>query len=314
MRIGATYVYRGDIQSARRYFVDALAIGDTIGDAWLQSASCNNLAFYSFTVGDPGAAEKLLARQLQLGRELGDRKIEATAHDNLGYARLLSGDLDEALTHFTESRTIATEMKTQQVLAVATANVGDVLLARGDLDGAQREYEAALAIREKIGEKRGVAESRINLANLAIEEGRIDDAESLARQATEWASTSKVWDVEALGRTALAHALLRDNRAADARKEIDFATKLADARENVVVKIATHTMRARVAGAMDATEGAKLADDAIALASGDLVAPRLEAQLVRAEVASGAEKTRRMAAVAHDASELGFALIAKKAH
>ncbi|HWW62244.1 MAG TPA: tetratricopeptide repeat protein, partial [Thermoanaerobaculia bacterium] len=312
LRIGAVYVYRGEVQRARRYFVDALAIGEDLGDAWLQSAGCNNLAFCSFTVGDPRAAEALLARQLRLGLELGDRKIEATAHDNIGYAYYLRGDLDNANEHFTESAGVAREMKAQQLLAVATGNLGDVLLARGDLAGARREYEEALAIRGKIGEKRGVAESHINLANVAIEDGRFDDAEKLARDAAKWAGTAKVWDVEALARTALARALLDKNLAADAQKEIDVAAKLADARENVIIKIAVHAMRARVLAATDRAEAVRVADAAVALATGDLIAPRLDARYARADVATGSDRTKRMAEVAREASARGFALIAHK--
>lgn len=315
IRIGSVHIYRGEIEAAQKYLGDARAMGEQSGDTWVKAASYNNLAFCAFTQGDPSRAEALLRDMLEVARVVADRKMEATAHDNIGYARYLQGDLSDATEHFTRSVDLARAIRSQQVLAVATTNVGDVLFARGDVDGARMQYQAALSVRQKIGEKRAIAESQLTLAKIAIEEKRGSDAESLARPAIEWATGAKVWDVEALARAALAHALLLENRVSEAEKEAVEASRLADAHENVLIQITTTAMGARVAAARgDSGEARAFADRALVLASrGPLIAPQLESQLARAEVARGSERQQLLGSTARNAAARGFLLISRTA-
>lgn len=315
VRIGSIRIFIGAIEAAREDFLAALRVAAGSGDTSVQQTAWNNLAFCSFMAGDPRQAEDLLQQMLQLARELEDQRIEAAAIANIGYAQYLRGELDRAEESFQAAYELARTRELRQMMAVSQTNSGDVLLARGELARAREAYESALSLRESLRDRRGVAESRIALANAALEERRGADAEALARATVAWALEARVWDIEALGRTAWARALLQQQRIDEADRQISLALKLVNTHQNVVVRIAAGTAAARVAAAAGrAGDAQRIANETLRIASrGTLILPRAEAALAAAEVAPESVRRAQLAEAGRYAAARGFTLIARKA-
>lgn len=269
-------------------------------------------------MGDLDAARESFTRALELSREVGNRRSIAVNLNLLGEVLLRQGRLEEARRCFAEALEENEHTKDPRGRAYYVLALGDVDFAAADLAAARERYKQALAIRESLGETTNVAYSQLALALLAIEERRGREAAERAGAALDEFRAQEKPDDEAYALSVLARARLLQGEVAQAQAAIERAGALLEKSENREAKL-----RARLAGAeVDAAAGRavearrtleEVRRSAIALGFVDL---RLEVELLlgrlelAADPAAGAE---RLAAVAREASERGFRLLADKA-
>src|SRR5579875_1071430 len=190
---------------ALRYFRQALAIHEELGDLRGQARAANNLAFNYQLLGRHEDAVGYLRSALRLQRRIGHRYGEGIALVNLGEAYVALGRLGEAVARSTEARKLLAEVGSLRDVSYADTNLGRAMLARGREAEAIALLEQALAGHRSVGDRYGEAQDLRYLGLARARAGRPADA----RQA--WESAMAVF--ESLGDQALADqvaALLRE--------------------------------------------------------------------------------------------------------
>jgi DNA-binding SARP family transcriptional activator/Tfp pilus assembly protein PilF len=190
---------------ALRYFRQALAIHEELGDLRGQARAANNLAFTYQLLGRHQDAVGYLRSALRLQRRIGHRYGEGIALVNLGEAYVELGRVDEAVARSTEARRLLAEVGSLRDVSYADTNLGRAMLARGREAEAMTLLEQALAGHRSVGDRYGEAQDLRYLGVALARAGRLADA----RQA--WDSAMAI--CESLGEQALADqvaALLRE--------------------------------------------------------------------------------------------------------
>ncbi len=201
-QLAALYVDTGRMGEAESAFRDALAANPKMGAAY------NGLGVIAFTRGDVAAAEDLVRKGLAL------EPTVRTAHYNLGRIRETRGDATGAEALYRD------ELALYPDNGRARFNLAQLLRAHGDRAG----YLAEL--RQGVEQAPDFGASYWYLAREELAAGRLAEAADLARRGLE---AQPVAEAAPLGHYVLADVYNRQNRAADARAEVERARRLEDA-------------------------------------------------------------------------------------
>lgn len=198
---------QGDLEEARAFYEQALAIQRELEDLGGVAAALNNLGRVSRADGDEEGARALFRESLALYRRTDDRHGTAEVLTNLGELAEAHGNLDraranyeeclavhrelddgpgiagtlarlgvisekqandpEAMSFHEESLALAREIPDRSVTGSALTGIGRVLTRAGQLERAEDALREALSIRVDLGERAGAARSLLALAGLA---------------------------------------------------------------------------------------------------------------------------------------------------
>jgi eukaryotic-like serine/threonine-protein kinase len=307
----------GNLAVARELHERALGIYREIGKQSEEARALNNLANVLAAAGQLSEAMTMYEAALPKFRELGDDHAVAAILSNLGGLRVGRGDLAGASELYEQSRELFERVGAQSSLAFVHYQLGDLLFAKGDANGSRLNHEKALAIRERLGEKGGLAESRLALAQLSLDERLPVPAEALARTAAEEFRKEGRADDEAMSRSVLARALLRQGRIAEAKQEIESMRQRRP--ESRTVRLSVKTTLASVQAALGDTRiAASTVRDVIAESRRNgLTGLEFEARLAlgQVEIAGGRLEAGRtqLAALEKEAAAKGYVRIAQRA-
>jgi predicted ATPase/DNA-binding SARP family transcriptional activator len=164
----------GELDSMRRYALEALATCDRSGDRLARAGPLTALGFASLYGGSPGEAQALFAEALPLYRELGDLgSLVLTTLTPLANTALLQRDLQAAERYATEALELASGTGWE---ASALVWYGEVLTELGDHEAAEAATMRALRTALDAGLENWFRWALRNLARAAAERGRCGHA------------------------------------------------------------------------------------------------------------------------------------------
>jgi len=280
----------GQIDAAIASYQRALGLLQELGEHEKTGAILNNMAVDYANQGNLDRAEQLYRQAKVHFEQSGDKQNVATALSNIADILYLRGQLASAAKTYQETIDLiatidhgeawyptyrladltltrgnvreAKKLAQQAVEAIgptegsysalgqATIELGEALKAEGDLIGARQQFLAAQELQKKVGDQGLIQESQAELADLAIEEKHPDQAESLIRPAIAEFEQEKSDPALASGYTILSHALLMQDKVADAKTSIDAAIKYSQTSADPSLKFSAMIQRARVEAAV----------------------------------------------------------------
>jgi eukaryotic-like serine/threonine-protein kinase len=258
---------------------------------------------------------RLLREVVNAATQVGDKGRLALALNNLCDAQLQTGEVAEARKSCQQSLDLMVETtdkdgeaRTQQVFA-------NVLLATGDLPGAEKYYQQALQTQQQLKSQTDVASLQNSLANLNIEKRDFSNAEKLSLQALDSFLKGKDAPDEVLARCILAQAYLGMRRNKDAEDQI------LKAKEHVYglqgpFPLATFSIQLAILENTPKPSNAAISElkkiEAEMRKAGSLQLA-LEAKYTRAQAMAGPARKSELKAVAEEARQHGYLLLARKA-
>jgi tetratricopeptide (TPR) repeat protein len=207
-----------------------------------------------------------------------------------------------------ETRDKAGEARTQQVLA-------NVLLAGGDLPGAEKYYQQALRTQQQLESQADVAATQNSLAILSIEKRDFSAAEKLAQDALKYFLAAKDRTSEVLARCILAQAFLGMRRNKEAEDQILKAKEHIHDLQDPSLRAAFSIQQAVVENTLKPSEAAisELEKSEREMRESGSLQIALEAKLARAQALAGSFRKSELKAVAEEARQHGYLLLARKA-
>jgi tetratricopeptide (TPR) repeat protein len=161
--VGNTYITLGENEKASHCYEEALEIAREIKDRRGEGDNLSNLGNIYLSLGDTHKAKELYERALEIAREIDDREGEGIRLGNLGIIFIDMGDIDKAINFFEQAMKIAGKSGNLQSVATQLGNLGVAYAAIGEEERAMDHHNQALIIAKELGDRRSEG---IQLGNL----------------------------------------------------------------------------------------------------------------------------------------------------
>jgi len=165
---------QGNLDAARAYYNESLAIYKELGDRRGAARPLNGLGLVSWGQGDFVTARSFLEESLAIKRELADPSSISISLNNLGLVAHAQGDYTTARAYLEESLAIDRELNDKDAIATSLVNLGAVALDDGSYHAARPFFMEGLALFNEVGDTRGIADSLENLVGLAGRTGSFE--------------------------------------------------------------------------------------------------------------------------------------------
>jgi DNA-binding NarL/FixJ family response regulator len=170
---------QGDNKHAEFRTKEALAIAETVGNAWMAATNYNGLALIAWRAGDTRAMRQFANAALPVHREVGDHIAEVTSLIALAIADRLDSRLAEAAALFDQGHRLAEQSGFLWLAAAASFGSGEVALDRGQETDAVRHYRDSLVITADLGDLWGIGAAVGGIACVAALRGQSEHAARL---------------------------------------------------------------------------------------------------------------------------------------
>ncbi|TWD82072.1 putative ATPase [Kribbella amoyensis] len=165
----------GQMNEGSQWLQRALAVAEP-GARAVRGEALRAAAALARNSGDLETARKLGLEALAVQQELGDRRGLAMVWNNLCMTATGQRDLDAALEYAEHSRQEAELVGAERGLAIAANNTATVLRCLGRLDEAAAGFSEALELFSGCEDRRGEAAAVGNLGVIAARQGRVEKA------------------------------------------------------------------------------------------------------------------------------------------
>ncbi len=318
------FLERNDFVEARRQNTAARATCQTIGDRSCLTKLILNDGNIDSTTGDVAAAEAKYRQALALARQTGEDQLIWGSLNNI--ATLLTdykGDLPQAEATYRQLAEIDRTSGKEWRMNFALSNLGAVLAAEGHLAEARRMLTEVQDRSRKSSGNPDFGSSTITLAQIDVVEGRLQDAETRLRPMAKVLEDDQ-HSFAATYYDEIAAVQLAENKAAEGQRTAAHARALMGGRKTGFDSFHLAITEAKLAAAlhpenanMQARSLARLREISAQCSQSGFRGLEFEARLAEGEIEmrSGEARTGRdhLARLQHDASAMGFGLIARQA-
>ncbi len=204
--MGTLYALRGDYETARFHFANALAAQESIDDPFGCARSRNNLGYLAQLQNDYAEAVRQYGEAETLARKLSAKYVLSSVMLNAAYGYYRLDRYAEAAEACRTALALCEEMGDRDGIAKAYATLGVIAYNRGDYAEARRCHELALTLHHEQGASYEEANTLALLALAHTAQGQPAEARGLAEQALEVAQRSQAPQLEAEALNALAEA------------------------------------------------------------------------------------------------------------
>jgi tetratricopeptide (TPR) repeat protein len=177
--LGVLARQRGDLEEARSLLQESLEAMQSAGDASEAAGVLLQLGVIRVLEGDYDEAEPELRESLNLFQRLGDDAGSANALQSLGFLAMSTGDLATAIERFERSLQVWRALGNQQMIATDLANLGEARHLNGELDEAETHLREACELFEALGDLGGRAFAVSQLGLLTLDRGNAEQARKL---------------------------------------------------------------------------------------------------------------------------------------
>jgi tetratricopeptide (TPR) repeat protein len=191
--LGAVYGYQGDLQRAKEYALQALAINQQLHDLFEMNHILVNLGFLKDNLGDwPGAIADY-QQAIALAGQLGSVQLQAAAELNLGALYVRTGEQAAALQHLQHSLAAAQTAHQYIIVILAYVNLADLFIRLRDWSQAENALNLAEELAVELEHKGSLIAIESAQAEIALAKGHhrlaLDHAEQSIRLAREQGET-----------------------------------------------------------------------------------------------------------------------------
>ncbi len=306
----------GNLEQAKKFYEQSIQISQ-------ERTGINNdlllakqgLAVSLGSIGQVSEETRLLREVVEEARGVGDKSNLSGAALNLCSILLITGDVPGAKPNCEESVQLLTEAGDKTGQARAHQALGDVLLASDDLPGAEREYLQALHDQQELGAKTDVAYTQASLADLSVNKRDFSAADTYAQPALQTFLAQKDAAGELLARCSLAQVYLGKQQLKEAEEEIRQVAARMPEIQDPSLRAIFQIQQAVVENAAKPSPAAlaQLRNVELSMRKADMLQIALEAKLARGEALAGAARKAELQAVASEARQHGYLLLARKA-
>jgi predicted ATPase/transcriptional regulator with XRE-family HTH domain len=168
-----------DLDTARSFHGQSLALRRQLGDKQRIASSLNNMGLVAHQQGDYQEAFDLLAESLEICRELDDKADIASTLNNLGNSAHAMGDPDNAYALLEEGLALWREVGDMYGVALVLNDLAEVERSRGNYERAVPLYIEGIEKMREMEDNSRVANALHNLAHVLHHQGDLDKAYEL---------------------------------------------------------------------------------------------------------------------------------------
>lgn len=183
--IGAVYGRSGNLPEALEYLIEAQKIYIEVGNRELQASGLNNLGYAYVLLGQPAEGLPYLEKGLVILRDLGLHREQMWFFDSLCHAHLGLEHYPEALECGLQSVEVAQETEERLGEAGSLITVGEVYLAMGEPGRALEYLRRALQIAESRHFRREHARALERMGEVYRRQGKMEEAARRLQSALE---------------------------------------------------------------------------------------------------------------------------------
>jgi predicted ATPase/class 3 adenylate cyclase len=160
---------QGEIEAAREFYEESLAIRREHGERKLIAGTLDNLGIVARAGGDFARAQALHEEGLVLWREAGDPSGIANSLSAMGLVAYNQGDYDRARKYYEESASLQRGLGNLWGLAGVLNNLGLVVTRQEDSENAPAIFEECASIFRELNDRSGIATALVNLGFAACQ-------------------------------------------------------------------------------------------------------------------------------------------------
>jgi hypothetical protein len=175
-RFGNVSLVKLDLESADRYYAQALAIAHEIGSAAEECNVLNGMALVSAARGDPKKSAAIQERLLTIARRTQSPHLEQQSLNSLGDLLLSLGEVDAAKEKLEAATKIARGLGEREALADDLASLADLYRVHGDLSRALPLCQEALKNAREAGAVYSQVTTLSRMARILLAGGDLDGA------------------------------------------------------------------------------------------------------------------------------------------
>jgi excisionase family DNA binding protein len=162
---------QGDVEEARCFLRQGLALADQLGDDRNAANSLRGLGILASNESDFVQAEGAFSEALVRFRLVGDETGIARCLNDLGLIAARQGDQDRAIALQEESLPIARNIGDEWQVCIVLGNLGEAYYDSGNYARGEVLSREALDLARRLGDPIGVAINLYNLGNCALQSG-----------------------------------------------------------------------------------------------------------------------------------------------
>ncbi len=191
---GMVYWYRGDYEQASKFFFEALAQREQLGDKLGLARSYNNIGNVFFHQEDYEQAFDYYSLGLEMRKELNDSVGLIYSYNNLADVALKRFDFDAALANYKIAQRYGEATGHKGGLSFVFQNMGLLYKEKVQIDSAQYYFNEALPLAQEIEDKNKVSFLYNQLARIELDEEKYRKALTLGRSSYRFAEEAGAKD------------------------------------------------------------------------------------------------------------------------
>ncbi|AXC12873.1 Serine/threonine-protein kinase PknB [Acidisarcina polymorpha] len=196
LSMGITYRLLQKRDEALRYFDEAIAISEKIGQKRAVAAGLDETAQMQLDMGKSDEALANYKKALALFQQIGSNKEAGDALIDMAGVYQARDQNDQALQLFRQALQVERDAGDQNNEALCLNDIGDLHLAKGDTESAFTYFQQALQLGEKIEVPQRIAEPLQGLGSAYTMTGQYDQALSSLKRALDiWRSNGNALGV-----------------------------------------------------------------------------------------------------------------------
>ena len=178
-QLGRLAMWRMDLESAKKYNEEALALSRTVGNVETLIFNLRQVG-NALTMQEPVKGLPYLEESVELARKHGDRYAEAHGLNSVGIAQTLSGDHVKAEATYLRCLELNRSIKSRVSEAMVLQNLSGLHAQMGELDRAEKEARESIAIAKEVGSAALRMGAEVTMADVSLRRRR-DDAKTWIR-------------------------------------------------------------------------------------------------------------------------------------
>jgi signal transduction histidine kinase len=177
---------RGDYNTAKEYYQNALKIAETMHDFEMIGHVYNGLATVHGALSDFEKAIEYYLKALDAAEKVGKKTAISASFRNMAIIYMKAHNYDLALKNIEHAYWVALQSKDSAAIAHSLETHGKVLNAMGNPSAAIAKHQEALNIMEKVGDKRFTVELLMQIGESYVQLNQLENAERYYKRCADY--------------------------------------------------------------------------------------------------------------------------------
>ncbi|MCG3218813.1 MAG: tetratricopeptide repeat protein [Candidatus Heimdallarchaeota archaeon] len=235
--IGTSYFQKGLVSQANNYFQKAKEIIETIDDEYELSSVIKNQGNIEYMQGNYSKAIDFYTQSLLISRDIENIRLISASINNMAICYEKLGKNKEAFDYYTEALELSKRLEDPVGIAVALGNLGGSYADMGNFTQALSLLNEALEIQQEIGNPVTISYTYSMIGLIQLWMAEIEESISTLKKGLEILQKIDNKPDQAEILQVLIDALINANKFDEAKKTLDYFSKLKEEAKNPVVNL-----------------------------------------------------------------------------